>query len=132
MSSTASSAPTEEPIETLQETVSASRLNCFLQCRLKFFFRYVLQIVKPPTPSLHLGSVVHLVLKAWNMARWKKQPFAAGQFKVLFDKGWGLVRASNTQPILVLRFEAATLELLTAYKSEVDAVVAEAAKAEGL
>ena len=26
--------------------------------------------------------------------------------RVLFDDGWGLVRASNTQPILVLRFEA--------------------------
>jgi phosphomannomutase/phosphoglucomutase len=27
---------------------------------------------------------------------------------VLFDGGWGLVRASNTQPVLVLRFEAQT------------------------
>jgi len=27
--------------------------------------------------------------------------------RVLFDGGWGLVRASNTQPVLVLRFEAA-------------------------
>ncbi|MBW1748526.1 MAG: phosphomannomutase, partial [Deltaproteobacteria bacterium] len=26
--------------------------------------------------------------------------------RVLFDDGWGLVRASNTQPALVLRFEA--------------------------
>ena len=26
--------------------------------------------------------------------------------RVLFDGGWGLVRASNTQPIIVLRFEA--------------------------
>ena len=26
--------------------------------------------------------------------------------RVIFDGGWGLVRASNTQPILVLRFEA--------------------------
>jgi phosphomannomutase / phosphoglucomutase len=26
--------------------------------------------------------------------------------RVLFDGGWGLVRASNTQPALVLRFEA--------------------------
>jgi phosphomannomutase/phosphoglucomutase len=52
--------------------------------------------------------------------------------RVLFDRGWGLVRASNTQPILVLRFEAATPELLAEYKAEVDAVVAEAAKAEGL
>jgi ATP-dependent helicase/DNAse subunit B len=28
------------PIETLQKTVSASRLTTFLQCRLKFFLRY--------------------------------------------------------------------------------------------
>ncbi len=26
--------------------------------------------------------------------------------RVLFDGGWGLVRASNTQPVLVFRFEA--------------------------
>ena len=26
--------------------------------------------------------------------------------RVLFDGGWGLVRASNTQPVIVLRFEA--------------------------
>jgi phosphomannomutase/phosphoglucomutase len=26
--------------------------------------------------------------------------------RVLFDGGWGLIRASNTQPVLVLRFEA--------------------------
>jgi hypothetical protein len=32
----------------------------------------------------------------------------------------------------VLRFEAETPELLAEYKAEVDAVVAEAAKAEGL
>jgi putative RecB family exonuclease len=60
------------PIETLQKTVSASWLNCWLQCRLKFWFRYVQQISKPKTPSLHVGSVVHLILQAWNMARWKK------------------------------------------------------------
>jgi len=27
--------------------------------------------------------------------------------RILFENGWGLVRASNTQPVLVLRFEAA-------------------------
>ena len=26
--------------------------------------------------------------------------------RVIFDDGWGLVRASNTEPVLVLRFEA--------------------------
>ena len=32
--------------------------------------------------------------------------------RVLFGDGWGLVRASNTQPVLVLRFEAKTEERL--------------------
>jgi phosphomannomutase/phosphoglucomutase len=32
--------------------------------------------------------------------------------RVLFDGGWGLVRASNTQPVLVLRFEAQDEERL--------------------
>jgi phosphomannomutase/phosphoglucomutase len=29
--------------------------------------------------------------------------------RVLFGDGWGLVRASNTQPVLVMRFEAKTV-----------------------
>jgi CRISPR/Cas system-associated exonuclease Cas4 (RecB family) len=80
--------PQPNPIETLQKTVSASRLNCWLSCRLKFMFRYLQEIIKPPTPSLHVGSVVHLVLKAWNMTRWKRQPFQIERFKSLFDKAW--------------------------------------------
>lgn len=36
-----------------------------------------------------------------------------------FGNGWGLVRASNTQPVLVLRFEAETREQLNQYKEEV-------------
>ena len=28
--------------------------------------------------------------------------------RVTFPDGWGLIRASNTQPVLVLRFEAVT------------------------
>ena len=43
--------------------------------------------------------------------------------RVLFEHGWGLVRGSNTQPILVLRFEAANAELLQQYQAEVEAVV---------
>jgi phosphomannomutase/phosphoglucomutase len=43
--------------------------------------------------------------------------------RVLFDRGWGLVRASNTQPVLVMRFEAETDELLAQYRAEVEEVV---------
>ena len=84
----AQATPKANPIEILQKTVSASRLNCWLQCRLKFFFRYVQQISKPKTPSLHVGSVVHLILQAWNMERWRKQEFQLEKFKSLFETGW--------------------------------------------
>jgi phosphomannomutase/phosphoglucomutase len=47
--------------------------------------------------------------------------------RVLFPHGWGLVRASNTQPILVMSFEATTAELLQDTGREVEDVV-EAAK----
>jgi phosphomannomutase/phosphoglucomutase len=46
--------------------------------------------------------------------------------RVLFPRGWGLVRASNTQPVLVMRFEAETEELLGEYRREVEEVVARA------
>jgi phosphomannomutase/phosphoglucomutase len=49
--------------------------------------------------------------------------------RVLFPRGWGLVRASNTQPVLVMRFEAETEELLREYRREVEDVVAEAVAA---
>ncbi|MBX3219789.1 MAG: phosphomannomutase/phosphoglucomutase [Labilithrix sp.] len=38
---------------------------------------------------------------------------------------WGLVRASNTGPVLVMRFEAGTAEELDAIRREVEGVVAE-------
>ena len=40
--------------------------------------------------------------------------------RILFANGWGLVRASNTQAILVLRFEADTLENLQAIQQKVE------------
>jgi phosphomannomutase / phosphoglucomutase len=45
--------------------------------------------------------------------------------RVKFPEGWGLVRASNTQPVLVLRFEATTQEKLTEYKTMMEGVVEE-------
>jgi phosphomannomutase/phosphoglucomutase len=40
--------------------------------------------------------------------------------RVLFDGGWGLLRASNTQPVLVMRFEARTPERLKEIQSEME------------
>ena len=40
--------------------------------------------------------------------------------RITFPDGWGLVRASNTQPVLVLRFEAGSESALAAYRAEVE------------
>jgi phosphomannomutase / phosphoglucomutase len=39
---------------------------------------------------------------------------------VLFGDGWGLIRASNTQPILVTRFEARSAERLAQIQDEME------------
>ncbi len=44
--------------------------------------------------------------------------------RVLFDEGWGLVRASNTQPALVLRFEALSEERLAQIRKTVESTLA--------
>jgi phosphomannomutase/phosphoglucomutase len=40
--------------------------------------------------------------------------------RILFDDGWGLVRASNTQPALVLRFEAMSEKRLAEIRRRVE------------
>jgi phosphomannomutase / phosphoglucomutase len=39
---------------------------------------------------------------------------------VLFGDGWGLIRASNTQPVLVMRFEALTQQRLDEIRGEME------------
>lgn len=43
--------------------------------------------------------------------------------RVTFPDGWGLIRASNTQPILVLRFEANTPERLKEIQALIEGTV---------
>jgi phosphomannomutase/phosphoglucomutase len=51
--------------------------------------------------------------------------------RVVFPDGWGLVRASNTQPLLVLRFEARTPERLAEIERLVRGKVDELMRAVG-
>lgn len=47
--------------------------------------------------------------------------------RILFDDGaWGLVRASNTQPVLVLRFEAYTEARMNEIRADIEGVVTRA------
>jgi phosphomannomutase / phosphoglucomutase len=46
--------------------------------------------------------------------------------RAVFDGGWGLIRASNTQPALVLRFEAVSSERMHAIRACIEQELAEA------
>jgi phosphomannomutase/phosphoglucomutase len=46
--------------------------------------------------------------------------FTLDGVRITFADGWGLLRASNTQPVLVLRFEATSATALAAYRAEVE------------
>jgi len=48
--------------------------------------------------------------------------------RVLFDDGWGLVRASNTQPALVLRFEALSEQRLSEIRNLIESALADIEK----
>ena len=43
--------------------------------------------------------------------------------RIVFDDGWGLVRASNTQPALVLRFEAQSKERLEQIRTTIEVAI---------
>jgi phosphomannomutase/phosphoglucomutase len=49
--------------------------------------------------------------------------------RVRFDHGWGLIRASNTQPALVLRFEAPSQEELSQIREYLESQLAEVSQA---
>jgi putative RecB family exonuclease len=81
--------PTEdEIIADLLKTISASRLGLFLSCRRKFYLRYVKAVPKPKSAALHLGSVVHEVLRHWNKSRLRGKPVTVEQLSAEFTRAW--------------------------------------------
>jgi phosphomannomutase/phosphoglucomutase len=63
--------------------------------------------------------------KKFKLVEQAEQDFAAKYpvntidgVRVSFPDGWGLLRASNTQPIVVLRFEAHSFQALARYRAE--------------
>ena len=48
--------------------------------------------------------------------------------RVDFSNGWGLIRASNTQPVIVMRFEAEGLEILNRIQKDFETALTQAAQ----
>lgn len=83
-SSPSSSEVTNDPLEYL----SASRLKSFHTCRLQWYFRYIEQLPSKVSPSLLVGKVVHAVLQAWNLARWRGEDSSVERMDLVFEACW--------------------------------------------
>lgn len=84
--------------------------------------------LREPCPDSLKFSVVERVLAHY---RGKRTVVDVDGARIDFGDGWGLVRASNTQPVLVLRFEAQSPARRDELRAEVEAVVREAVEAAG-
>ncbi|HTU46443.1 MAG TPA: phosphomannomutase/phosphoglucomutase [Bryobacteraceae bacterium] len=84
------------------------------------------------TPELRIDCPDDLkfkvVEKVAEIVRKSRPVVEVDGVRVPFDQGWGLVRASNTQPVLVMRFEASSKHLLQQYRSEIEEIVERAKK----
>jgi len=74
--------------DVLLEPVSASRLNAFQSCRLKFYFRYILKLRKPVGAALHVGKSVHAALQEWSKRRWHSKPSGCEDIRDGFNDHW--------------------------------------------
>jgi phosphomannomutase/phosphoglucomutase len=83
---------------------------------------YTTPEIRVPCPDHRKFQVVNEVTEYF---RQRQEIIDIDGVRVVFDDGWGLVRASNTQPVLVLRFEALSAERLSEIRSEVESVLAE-------
>ena len=68
----------------------------------------------------HDEQTFDVVQRAAEYFATKYPVFTLDGVRITFPAGWGLLRASNTQPVLVMRFEATSQQALAAYRAEVE------------
>ncbi len=80
------------------------------------------------TPEIRLdcadAAKFGIVDKVRDYYRARHEVLDVDGVRVQFGDGWGLIRASNTQPVLVVRFEARSPERLQAISRDVYEVLA--------
>ena len=62
-------------------------------------------------------------LRAEGLQQKPRDVITVDGIRAVFDKGWGLIRASNTQPVLVMRFEANEPAILESIKTMMENIV---------
>ena len=81
---------------------------------------YTTPEIRVPCPD---NIKFQLVREVTEYFRQREEVIDIDGARVLFEDGWGLVRASNTQPVLVLRFEAFSPQRLSEIRLQVESVL---------
>jgi len=68
-------------------------------------------------------KAMELFTKGNNLPQRPKEVITVDGVRAIFEKGWGLIRASNTQPVLVMRFEANDPSSLASIRQMMEAQV---------
>jgi phosphomannomutase/phosphoglucomutase len=79
-----------------------------------------------PEIKVHVSDEAkfQLMAKIQSLADFPEaQIYTIDGLRIEFDFGWGLIRASNTSPALLLRFEAVSLERINYLKAEFKALI---------
>jgi phosphomannomutase/phosphoglucomutase len=81
------------------------------------------------TPEIRIASSderkFQIVEEATRYFSAKYETVTVDGVRVIFPDGWGLVRASNTQPMLVMRFEAESEKRLQEIRNLIESKIAE-------
>ena len=109
---------------------SAATLLAYLSEQNKPFSKIIAETpsyVISPTIHVHCSEEVKYDIEQKLIDTFKKKYMVndVNGAKVLFDNGWGLVRASSNEPKLVLVFEADTADRLQEYKQVFREVLAQ-------
>ena len=71
------------------EHLSASQINLYIQCSLKYQYQYVDQIPRPFKPSgLAFGSVMHSAIEWFHKERIKKKEVSLDRLLKIFETDW--------------------------------------------
>ncbi len=99
--------------------------------------------IRVDTPDAIKFDLVKKIQERLTSCAQSRQPIGTQKFVVrdvvtidgvraIFEDGWGLIRASNTQPALVLRFEASSPDRLAAIRAVIEGELAEVTRILGL
>jgi phosphomannomutase/phosphoglucomutase len=93
--------------KTISHQLRANSLSSLLSDLPKVYNTPEIRIDCPDTIKFKaVEKVKEVFMNGGNLPLKPREVITVDGVRAIFDKGWGLIRASNTQPVLVMRFEA--------------------------